>query len=68
MIVLLSRVASLSTLATFMASSQRPVVFGMGSMRPKVDPPVALESGASLSSPWSDPIDLATIVSRQSRY
>ena len=63
-----ARVASLPKLASYMASGMRPVVFGIGSMGPKVDPRLTFESGATFSSPWADPIDLETAVARQRRF
>ncbi|MDJ0785269.1 MAG: glutathione S-transferase family protein [Myxococcota bacterium] len=62
------RVAGLPGIAEYLASSARPLVFGIGRMGPKLDPRVPLPSDAQLPSPWtSDPIDLAAVARRQRR-
>ena len=61
------RVASLPGISSYLASSARPAVFGLGIMGPKVDPRVAPAPGSRWPNPWSEPIDLGRIARRQRR-
>lgn len=52
------RMGSLPGVRDYIASGERPIVFGMGIQGPKVDRRVALSPGAVFESPWMDPIPL----------
>jgi glutathione S-transferase len=52
------RMAMLPGIREYIASGERPTVFGMGIQGPKVDPRVALPPGAVFASPWMEPIPL----------
>jgi glutathione S-transferase len=62
-----SRVAALPALSGYLHSADRPIVFGMGRMGPKVDPRVELPAGRTYANPWTDPLDLAQALRGQRR-
>lgn len=61
------RIASFPSVSDYLSSSTLPVVFGMGSMGPKVDPRVPLPPDYEFYNPWTRPIDLAPILRGQRR-
>ena len=62
-----SRIASLPGVSDYLDSASRPIVFGMGSMGPKVDPRVPLPPKCEFPNPWTRPIDLTPILRGQRR-
>jgi hypothetical protein len=52
------RIAAIPAVADYIASGDRPIVFGMGIRGPKVDRRTPIPAGARFESPWGDPIDL----------
>lgn len=62
-----SRFASQPGISKYLVSAERPIVFGMGAMGPKIDPRVPLQSDQKFISPWMDPLDLATFLPIQRR-
>jgi glutathione S-transferase len=61
------RVASLPAVSEYLQSADRPIVFGMGCIGPKVDPRARVSSAPKFSNPWSDPVDLTRVLRRQRR-
>lgn len=62
-----SRVASLPGISEYLDSPDRPMVFGMGSMGPKVDPRKPIPSGYEFLNPWSPPLPLDPFLKNQRR-
>ena len=62
-----SRVASRPGISEYLASGERPIVFGMGCMGPKIDPRISLRAGQTFASPWAPPLDLAAFLPNQRR-
>lgn len=52
------RIGSIREVADYIASGERPNVFGMGIRGPKIDRRNPIPTGARFESPWADPIDL----------
>lgn len=63
----LSRVASRPGISPYLASDERPIVFGMGCMGPKIDPRIPLGAGQVFVSPWAPPLDLEAFLPNQRR-
>jgi len=52
------RIAEISAVADYVASGDRPIVFGMGIRGPKVDRRRPIPAGTRFECPWADPLDL----------
>ncbi len=52
------RMGAISAVADYIASGDRPSVFGMGISGPKVDRRTPIPDGTCFESPWAEPIDL----------
>ena len=52
------RIGEIPAVADYIASGDRPIVFGMGIRGPKVDRRTPIPAGTCFESPWADPIDL----------
>jgi glutathione S-transferase len=61
------RFTSQPGIADYLVSPQRPAVFGMGSMGPKIDPRVSLQPGQTFVSPWAPPLPLDAFLPNQRR-
>ena len=62
-----SRMASRPGISRYLASDERPIVFGMGSTGPKIDPRIPLSAGQTLATPWAPPLDLEAFLPNQRR-
>lgn len=62
-----ARLAGADGISQYLASENRPAVFGMGSMGPKVDPRTPLAPQRKFENPWTEPLDLQAFLRNQRR-